>query len=286
MRLGLDEVLPDAQLVELAADLFPPTFQGLSRPFKYRMTNRDIGELLTFCGELEGRSVLAVTGSSLPLMSFLSLPGAPRKLHGFDYSPKQVAYNYLVKAAIKAMSLAEFRDFFGYDRRQPRTDECKATRRALLTEVPEPLRRYVPRQHELTCRDIRLKDCANCLFISDEQSYSRVKANIDRAHFFVFDLNGGLWYDLASMFSDGYFQFVYLSNVLDWICWHRSVSSSDIEGVLAMIGRVTVPGSPCVIDHLAERPTILSRYLQESGAVQTGSYRMYKYIWHMYKLLI
>ena len=87
----------DEDLVNFAYQCFGFSDKGLKRRFKYRMTNRNIRKLKDFIGNIHNKRILATSGSGIPLFSLLDESnGIPKFILGFDYSPKQVAYNYLV----------------------------------------------------------------------------------------------------------------------------------------------------------------------------------------------
>lgn len=284
MNKAFSKSLSDEEFVNLSFHLFPITQQGLKRRFKYRMTNRDIGKLNNICGDLRGKKVLAASGSSIPLFSFLSQEKSPDVIYGFDYSPKQIAYNYLIKYAIRDLSLEDFKDFFGYEVTGARSRKNRKVRRRLIGYIPSSLRKYITYNHELTKRDIKLKACSNCSFFSSEAEYYNIKKNINKIKFFVFNLNTSFEQKLNMLFPDKYFDYAYLSNVLDWICWHNETGKSDIDNILIMLKNIVKDDAIVTVDHLAKRETLLSDYLESSKVTKKSDYNMYTYYWKMYNI--
>lgn len=252
------------------------------------MTNRDIEKLNTFCGDLSGKRVLAASGSSIPLLSFLmrKKEESPALIYGFDYSPKQVAYNYFLKSAIKYLNFKEFLDCFGYLGKKTRNNENKLRRRFLISHVPSQLRKYVPRNHELTLRDLKLKTRANCDFFHDKNSYNLVRSNIHKVKYFVFNLNPDFGQNLNQLFPKNYINSIYLSNVLDWICWHNDAGFPDLASIFKMIQQISPSKTTVIIDHLAHRTTLLPSFLTTQDIIQETNYHMYTYYWSVYKLRV
>lgn len=284
MNIAPFKNISDQEFTSLALEKFPPTQQGLARKFKYRMTNRDIEKLHQFCGNFDGKTILAASGSSIPLLSFLSVSNPPRMIFGFDYSPKQIAYNFFLKYAIQELSFLDFRDFLGLTGKHSRSSQNKAIRRRILKKIPRQLRKYLTYNHELTRRDMKLSGYSHCRFLFEESRFNCVKRNIGRIKFFVFNLNTSFGQELNMLFPDHYFEMVYFSNVLDWICWHNTVSDVDIDSIMNMVRKVLEKDSRLIIDHLAKRKTLLPDYLKHKRVVEKSDYEMYTYYWEMYKI--
>ena len=277
----------DDDFVNLTYQSFGFSNEGLKRRFKYRMTNRNVKKLKDFVGNIHHKKILAVSGSGIPLFSLLDESnGIPRFIFGFDYSPKQVAYNYLVKNAIINLDYEEFLIFFGYNKKDRRTRWVKLTRRKIITKIPNILRPFIPYDHELTKRDFILKKNSECSFFQNKKNYKKVKKNIQLIKFFVFNLNPFCKEPLSDIFNKNFFNFIYLSNVLDWICWHNSVQHKDIKHLFNDFKKISEKDSSVIIDHLIQRITLLSAILAKTNNLRKLSYNLYIYKWAMYKILL
>ncbi|MDD4476610.1 MAG: hypothetical protein PHY40_00430 [Patescibacteria group bacterium] len=277
----------DEDFINLTHQCFGFSNKGLKRRFKYRMTNRNIRRLKDFIGDMHNKRILATSGSGIPLFSLLNESnGIPKFILGFDYSPKQVAYNYLVKNSIINLEYEEFLIFFGYNKNGIRTEWVKLMRRKIITKIPNILRPFVPRNHELTKRDLILKNNSECSFFSDKENYKKVKKNIQLIKFFIFNLNPFCKESLSDIFKKESFNFIYLSNVLDWICWHNSVQHKDIKRLFHDLKKVSEKGSSVIVDHLTQRRTLLSEILTKTDKLKKEDYSLYIYNWAMYKILL
>jgi hypothetical protein len=251
------------------------------------MTNRNIRKLKDFIGNIHNKRILATSGSGIPLFSLLDESnGIPKFILGFDYSPKQVAYNYLIKNAIINLEYEEFLIFFGYNKNGRRTWWAKLMRRKIITKIPSILRPFVPHNHELTKRDLILKNNSECSFFSNKEDYKKVKKNIQLIKFFVFNLNPFCKESFSDIFKKESFNFIYLSNVLDWICWHNSVQRKDIKRIFHDFKKVSEKESSVIVDHLTQRRTLLSEILIEIDKLKKEDYNLYIYNWAMYKILL
>lgn len=277
----------DEDFVNFTHQCFGFSNKGLKRRFKYRMTNRNIRRLKDFIGNIHNKRILATSGSGIPLFSLLNKSnGIPKFILGFDYSPKQVAYNYFVKNAIINLKYDEFLIFFGYNKNSRRIGWVKLMRKKIITKIPSILRPFVPRNHELTKRDLILKNNSECSFFSDKEDYKKVKKNIQLIKFFIFNLNPFCKESLSDIFKKESFNFIYLSNVLDWICWHNSVQYKDIKRLFHNFKEVSEKGSSVIVDHLTQRRTLLSEILTETDKFKKEDYSLYIYNWAMYKILL
>jgi len=277
----------DEDFVNFTHQCFGFSNEGLKRRFKYRMTNGNIKRLEDFIGNIHNKRILAISGSGIPLFSLLNESnGIFKFILGFDYSPKQIAYNYLVKNAIINLEYDEFLIFFSYNKNGRRTKWVKLMRRKIITKIPSILRPFVPRNHELTKRDLILKNNSECPFFSNKEDYKKVKKNIQLIKFFVFNLNPFCKESLSDIFFKKSFNFIYLSNVLDWICWHNSVQRKDIECIFYDFKKVSERESIVIVDHLIQRRTLLSEILTETDKLTKEYYSLYIYNWAMYKILL
>lgn len=277
----------DEDFVNIAYQNFGFSDNGLKRRFKYRMTNRNIRKLKDFIGNIHNKKILATSGSGIPLFSLLDESnGIPKFILGFDYSPKQVAYNYFVKNAIISLEYEEFLIFFGYNKKEGRTKWAKSMRKKIITKIPSILHPFIPYDHELTKRDFILKKNSECSFFQNKEDYKKVKKNIQLIKFFVFNLNPFCKESLSNIFKQDFFNFIYLSNVLDWICWHNLVQREDIKQLFRDFKKVSEKSSPIIIDHLAQRITLLSAILAETNNLKKEDYSLYIYNWTMYKILL
>lgn len=287
--MKVDDILAysDEYFVNLAYKYFGFSDKGLKRRFKYRMTNRNIIEFKNFIGNIEGKRILAASGSAIPLFSLLDESnGVPKFIVGFDYSPKQVAYNYLVKNAIINLDHKGFLTFFGYNQKGKRTKMVKLMRKKIIKDIPSILHPFVPADHELTRRDFILKRNAYCSFFDNKEDYNKIKKNIHLIKFFVFYLDPLCKKSLLCIFNKDFFNFIYLSNILDWVCWHNSVQDKNIKSIFSMLSKISSKNSIITIDHLTQRVTLLSAFLKKVSYVKKISYNLYIYHWDMYKILL
>ena len=104
--------------------------------------------------------------------------------------------------------------------------------------------------------------------------------------FFVFYLNPFYKKSISNVFGKDFFDFIYLSNILDWICWHNSVQHKDIKHIFREFKKVSVKNSPVIIDHLSQRKTLLPVFLNKTNNFKKASYDLYVYNWEMYKILL
>lgn len=280
--------LSDQDFFQLALEKFKISEQGKRRRFKYRISNIDITRFHETCGNLKSKKILSVSGSAMQLFNLLSdEKQMPEYIYGFDYSPKQVAYNYLLKYAIKYLSFAEFCDFFGICRKNiKRTRKNRERRLMLIKKIPPDLREYLSYNHEITKRDLLLKSVIDIPFLEERNRYEVVRKNVDRTKFFIYNLNTSLSVKLEVLFPSAFFNFIYLSNALDWIYWHNQEGTFSVNEIIDNIAKVSHFQSVLLIDHLASRKTKLVDYLKKREIIGKVDYRAYKYCWRMYKLLI
>ncbi|MEA3378350.1 MAG: hypothetical protein U9Q69_01800 [Nanoarchaeota archaeon] len=277
----------DEDFVNFTHQCFGFSDEGLKRRFKYRMTNRNIIKFKSFIGNIHDKKILAASGSGIPLFSLLNENnGIPKFIFGFDYSPKQVAYNYLIKNAIINLNYEEFLIFFGYNKKGRRTKRVKLMREKIIKKIPSILYTFIPYNHELTKRDFILKRNSKCSFLHSKEDYKKIKKNIQRIKFFVFRLNPFCKKSLSDIFNKDFFDFIYLSNVLDWICWHNNIQRRDIKHMFYDFKKISTKNSPVIIDHLAQRKTLLPAFLDETSNLKKTSYDLYIYNWKMYKILL
>ena len=231
----------DEDFVNFTYQYFGFSDKGIERRFKYRMTNRNIKKFKNFIGNIHDKKILAASGSGIPLFSLLNESnGIPKFIFGFDYSPKQVAYNYLVKNAIINLDHKEFLIFFGYDKKDGRTRWVKLMRKKIIKKIPSILHPFIPYNHELTKRDFILKRNSECSFLDNKEDYKKIKKNIQRIKFFVFYLDPLCKESLSDIFNKDFFNFIYLSNILDWICWHNPIQHKDIKHIFCEFKKISI----------------------------------------------
>lgn len=93
--------------------------------------------------------------------------GVPKFIAGFDYSPKQVAFNYFLKSCIEELELEEFRDFFGYNEYGVKGLKNKNIRHSTINRIPKELRRYLIYSHQFARRDLKLVKNYDYEFLTD-----------------------------------------------------------------------------------------------------------------------
>lgn len=261
---------------------FGVTKEGAHRRFKYRMTNSNIPIVRSLMGDLSGKSILAVSGSSVNLFSMLDGGiGTPKRVVGFDMSPKQIAYNCLVRGAFRDLSWKEFLNYFGYTSRSSRSYDDTKVRAKLVSTVHPTLRSYLPYRHSLTVRDKKIATLVGCSFVSNEQAFMRIKQNVNLVRFFIFNLNPLLPQNLAEVFPHRLFNYLYLSNVLDWLCWHYPMSARLLHSTFVGLSRVCAPSTQVLTEHLVTRPTILDGWLKRVAGVRSQDYHIYRYAWRV-----
>ena len=131
-----------------------------------------------------------------------------------------------------------------------------------------------------------MKRNSECSFFNNKKNYKKIKKNIQLIKFFVFYLNPFCKKSLSDIFNKDFFSFIYLSNVLDWICWHNTVQHEDIKRIFYEFKKVSVKNSSVIVDHLAQRKTSLPEFLNKTNNLKKASYDLYIYNWEMYKILL
>ena len=159
-------------------------------------------------------------------------------------------------------------------------------RKKIIKKIPIILHPFIPYNHELTKRDFILKRNSKCSFLHNKEEYKKIKKNIQRIKFFVFYLNPFCEKSLPDIFNKDFFNFIYLSNVLDWICWHNPVQHKDIKHIFCDFKKVSIKDSSVIIDHLAQRKTLLPAFLDKADNLKRTDYDLYIYNWEMYKILL
>jgi len=198
-----------------------------------------------------------------------------------------VAYNYLLKNAIKSLSYSDFCDFFGFNIRHiKRSEKNKKIRASIIKNIPSEIRKYVTFNHELTRRDLVLKSMSPHPFFESEKTFNIAKKNIDRIVFFVYNLNVESGKDLNKLFAANFFDLIYLSNALDWIYWHNSEEKINIRKIIDNIKGVSNKGATLILEHLVSRKTAFSEYLNKVDIDKSIDYVIYKYNWKLNKILI
>lgn len=274
----------DQEFIDFSLSKIPMTTQGLERNMKYRMDNIDFKEFHLFAGNLSDKKVLSNACASFLLFDLYSKGNGPEEIYAFDYNPKQTAYNYLVKLGFENLSFDEFVDFLGLETKSKvRSRENKRIRKELVSLMPKQLRQFLPRNHELTKRDLVLYDATNAKLT--RKKFENIKPNAYKVRFFVYNLNPLIGQKFSDIFPEDYFDFIYTSNVLDWICWHNNMDYVNIEKIFANLTSVLKIGGDIVVDHLVSRETILPNYIErkKDHIVEQRDYNAYKYWWRMYK---
>lgn len=281
------EALSDNNFVETCFAPFGFTAEGLSRRFKYRMTNRDLRVFRSVIGDVRDRRILAVSGSAIPLLTLLDTQrGPPRSVFAFDYSPRQTAFNYLLKYSVQRLTHKQWSRFFGLqsDDQSPLTNRVPL-RKDLICHIPRRLRPFLPRRHELTQRDRHfLLPASGVQGVITTSQYRTLQQSVPRLKFFVFNLNPAARQKLSSVFSSDAFDFLYLSNVMDWICWHGVRTHQGLRAVIQTLRDVAHPNAIVVFDHLVSRETVLTHALARLDYDTVREYRLHTYVWRVYRL--
>jgi len=275
----------DSEFIDHIAKLNSFSLNRRKRRFKYRTTNENVDKLAKHLSLRNDQAMLSISGSGVQLFEFLSRKSCPRLIVAFDYSPKQIAYNFLLKNGIENFSFSQFRDYFGVSGK--RLEDCKLTRVNLIKSVPREVRRNLPRNHCFGKKDIFLNRQNKITWIRDRKRYENLKRNINKIKFFSFEISHHNT-NLYSIFKKPTFDVVYLSNVLDWICWHNS----DVDKITPLvyicndIAKILRKGGYIIISNLAIRSSLVPKTMENLRAIKLDEEKVYKYRWINYKMYV
>lgn len=251
--------------------------KGQERRFKYRTTNEDVGELKWIFGSCKGKTLLAVSSSGVFALELLAAEDPPALILSFDYSPRQVAYNYLLKSAVRLFSYQDFRRYFFTN---TAGSGNKAIRRQLVQSVPKRYVKYLQRQHAFCRRDHKLNEENSITWWNSRARYANVKRNIERIKFFEFEISHKNT-RFSELFPKRSFDIIYLSNTLDWLCWHNS----DIEDTLPLsmilsdIRCIVKEGGVIVLTSLLDRDSHVPALLKQMQSPEQSITRFHHYTW-------
>jgi hypothetical protein len=259
------------------------SFRGKKRRFKYRTTNELVDELIHYLDVRKKQNILSVAGSGIQLFEMLTKPNKmPRIIIAFDYSPKQIAYNYLLKAGIKNLDFKTFRAYFGISK--GKINNIKI-RKNIIGMVPERYRMHLPLRHKFNKRDLLLNSFNNASFFTEERKFSTLKKNIERIKFFEYEVH----YKnlcLSSIFTPNSFDRVYLSNILDWLCWHNKeiLGYKPLMAIYGDIKKIVRKNGFIFLSNLLTRESRVPDFLLKMKVIQRKKYRIYKYLWQNCKV--
>lgn len=259
------------------------TFRGRTRRFKYRTTNELVDDLVNYLDVHKDQNILSISGSGIQLFEILTASGKmPNIILAFDYSPKQVAYNYLLKAGIKALSFDEFRSYFGLAR--PTASKI-LIRKALINMVPEQFRKYLPKRHEFNKRDLLLNSFNKATFLKVRRKFDILKENIERIKFFEYEIHHKNL-SFSELFEKNSFDIVYLSNVPDWLCWHNEdiINSEPLIDIFDDIKNIVKKDGYIVLSNLLSRKSHVPDFVAKMRILHHKKNQIYKYSWSNYKI--
>lgn len=276
----------DETFVKTALAVFGITNEGIARRFKYRVPNINIKIFRDFFGSIRRKGILAVSGSAINLFTLFNnkKTGYPKYIVGFDMSPKQVAYNYFLKSALINLSHDEFLNLFGYHKKILNDKKLFILNRIVLEGVPKVLRSFMPRRYYLTVRDHKL--FGNVQFSFPKQIYSNIQKNVGSAKFMIYNLLPNLRHSPSGLFSSGSFDIFYLSNALDWLCWHHGLTRSGLKRILKTLKAVSAKKAIVICEHLLNRPNFLDKWFSNIALLESKSYTLLKYRWGVYKFFL
>jgi len=256
-------------------------FKGQKRRFKYRTTNECSKKLLNFLSIKRGDSVLAVSSSGVNLFEMLSdEKKIPKIVLGFDYSLKQVAYNLLLKSAIRLLTFKEFNNYFYLNNKNKNN-----IRKKIFIQMPKSLKLVLINQHEFRKRDLFFNSYNNIKWLKEEKKFNCVKKNIEKIKFFHYEISH-LNINLSHLFEKKSFNIIYLSNILDWLCWHNK----DIKNYLPILNicrdanKILKRGGNISGVNLVNRGSYVVDLLNRVKVLEKENYRIFKYNWLNYKI--
>lgn len=254
------------------------TFRGRNRRFKYRTTNELIDKLSNYLDVRKDLNILSISGSGIQLFETLSESSKiPNIILAFDYSPKQVAYNYLLKVAIKTLSFEDFKAYFGLS--EPKIDRI-LIRKKLINMIPRQFRTFLPVKHEFNKRDLLLNSVNNATFLKTKSKFGIIKENIERIKFFEYEIHHKNL-RFSKIFEKGSFDRVYLSNVPDWLCWHNKdiINCKPLLGIYRDIKNIIKDEGFIVLSNLLSRASHVPAFLSKVNIIHQQKNQIYKYSW-------
>jgi hypothetical protein len=260
------------------------THRGNKRKFKYRTTNEYIPNLINFINFKSWQTALFVSGSAMQIFEIMSKNNMTGFILAFDYSPKQIAYNYLFKSAIDNLSYKQFKTYFISNNQNI---ENKRLRKKIISGVPRVYRQYLIKMHAFTKRARMLNRYNGITWINSAQAYNRLKININKIKFFQFEISY-LNKKLSTLFTSRIFDVVYISNVFDWLCWHNK-EFSDVQTLLSIykdITEVVKKGGYITITTLSTRYSATPRLLEQLNSEDNKLTKIYKYNWLNSKIYV
>lgn len=282
-----DQILKmdDSEFITRAIKINNFTLKGKQRRFKYRTTNEKTDQLIDYLTIKEGQVLLAISSSGMQLFEILANKATPKLILGFDYSLKQVAYNYLLKNAINQLSFKDFRIYFGIDR--GRCINRKKIKADLIRKVPRQFKEHLPREHAFGKRDLVLNKYNTLKWIHNSHDFILVKKNLSKIKFFKFEISHRNT-NLHKIFKRKMFDRVYLSNVLDWICWHNTdvVDIKPLKYIYKDIISVVRKGGYIVITNLSTRESFVPEFTKILKIREKKMISIHKYKWLNYKIYV
>lgn len=254
------------------------TLKGEKRRFKYRTTNENVVKFLDHMNVKNHDVVLSVSSSGVKLFEILSQDKKiPKAIIAFDYSPKQVAYNYLLKTAIRMLSYKEFTYYFGLKKNKI---ERVIIRKRLMCNIPFQVKNYLPRRHNFTKRDILLNKYNQVSWFKNDKKYNILKGRLNKIKFCEYEVSHHNL-ALSSIFQPHTFDIVYLSNILDWLCWHNwdVKNTLPLKRVYNDIHKIVKKGGKIVLCNLKSRESCVPNFLDDLQIKQDTTHQTYKYLW-------
>lgn len=231
-----------------------------------------------------GDAVLSVSSSGVKLFELLAQDKKiPKVIIAFDYSPKQVAYNYLLKSAIATLSYKEFTRYF---RLRVGDADQSENRKNLISKIPPQVKKYLPRRHHFTKRDMLLNECNEISWFKNEKKYYILRKRVGRIKFCEYEVSHHNA-TLSRIFRPHSFNVVYLSNILDWLCWHnRDIQNIfPLESIYNDIRKILKKGGKIVLCNLKNRESFVPDFLNKLHIKQDITHQTYKYLWRNVTIL-
>lgn len=260
---------------------------GNKRRFKYRTTNESIPLLLNIFEPAPDAAILSIAGSSVQLFEMLGRKRfVPKIILSFDYSAKQVGYAYLIKSSIKNLSYDDFRDYMGITKNAISRSRLIKIKRELQGDIPKYFKGFVPRKHAFNKRDIKLNSLNGITWIHNKVRFYEVKRNIDRIKFFQYEIHHENL-SLGNIFSRQSFDQVYLSNALDWLCWHNKdiINKDPLLDIYMDVEKIIKKKGSLCLSTLLDRKSYIPDLLKQVNVVRKDLVEMYKYHWLNVKIL-
>ena len=256
------------------------TLKGRKRRFKYRTTNENVRKFLAHINVKKNDIILSVSSSGVKLFEILSQnKKIPKIIIAFDYSPKQVAYNYLLKSAIQMLSYNEFIQYFWL---REGDDKIKQSiiRKQVLRNMPSQVKNYLPGRHHFIKRDILLNNYNQVSWFTNEKKYNILRKQIDRIKFCEYEMSH-YNLSLSNIFKPNTFDVVYLSNIFDWLCWHNDdiKNTRPLKQVYNDICKIAKKGGKIVLCNLQNRKSHVPNFLNSLQIKKNTVHKTYKYLW-------